>query len=277
MKKMILIFLAGLMIFSVYNKSKKNEEVKLPDSAIRFRVLANSNSPRDQKIKEEVRDKMQKELYTLLENAKSAKQARNLITSNMDNFNDILAEEMKDKEYSYTIDYGMHPFPEKKYKGITYEAGEYESLLVTLGSGEGDNWWCVLFPPLCLLEAEETTNTSDIEYKSFIKEIIENELPRNVELVIKNTICSSTEQRQIETKELSKKVDMMIIVGGKNSSNTKKLYEVSLENCPKAVCIESYEELENMQDEIKNARKIGVMAGASTPQKSIEEVIKYLI
>ena len=110
------------MIFSVYNKSKKNEEVKLPDSAIRFRVLANSNSPRDQKIKEEVRDKMQKELYTLLENAKSAKQARNLITSNMDNFNDILAEEMKDKEYSYTIDYGMHPFPEKKYKGITYEA-----------------------------------------------------------------------------------------------------------------------------------------------------------
>ena len=108
-----------------------------------------------------------------LENAKSSKQARNLITSNMDNFNDILAEEMKDKEYSYTIDYGMHPFPEKKYKGITYEAGEYESLLVTLGSGEGDNWWCVLFPPLCLLEAEETTNTSDIEYKSFIKEIIE--------------------------------------------------------------------------------------------------------
>lgn len=70
---------------------------------------------------------------------------------------------------------------------------------------------------------------------------------------------------------------MMIIIGGKNSSNTKKLYEVSLENCPKAVCIESYEELENMQDEIKNARKIGVMAGASTPQKSIEEVIKYLI
>lgn len=126
-----------------------------------------------------------------------------------------------------------------------------------------------------LLVISQTTYSLEKFY--IIKEIIENELPRNVELVIKNTICSSTEQRQIETKELSKKVDMMIIVGGKNSSNTKKLYEVSLENCPKAVCIESYEELENMQDEIKNARKIGVMAGASTPQKSIEEVIKYLI
>ena len=173
MKKVILILLAILSISYVINANNKKESVRIPDSAIRFRVLANSNSPRDQKIKEEVRDKMQKELYTLLENAKSAKQARNLITSNMDNFNDILAEEMKDKEYSYTIDYGMHPFPEKKYKGITYEAGEYESLLVTLGSGEGDNWWCVLFPTLCLLEAEETTNNSDVEYKSFIKEIIE--------------------------------------------------------------------------------------------------------
>ena len=126
-----------------------------------------------------------------------------------------------------------------------------------------------------LLVISQTTYSLEKFY--IIKEIIENELPRNVELVIRNTICSSTEQRQIETKELSKKVDMMIIIGGKNSSNTKKLYEVSLENCPKAVCIESYEKLENMQDEIKNAKKIGVMAGASTPQKSIEEVIKYLI
>ena len=66
MKKMILIFLAGLMIFSVYNKSKKNEEVKLPDSAIRFRVLANSNSLRDQKIKEEVRRKALSKTRTLV-------------------------------------------------------------------------------------------------------------------------------------------------------------------------------------------------------------------
>ena len=80
----------------------------------------------------------------------------------------------------------------------------------------------------------------------------------------------------METKELSKKVDMMIIIGGKNSSNTKKLYEIALENCGEAICIENYKELENMQNEIKNAKKIGIMAGASTPQKSIEEVVKYL-
>lgn len=172
MKKFIYITLIIVIIMLVYNNEKDKETVKIPDSAIRFRILANSNSPRDQKIKEEVRDKMQKELYQLLENSKSTKQARNLIINNMDNFNSLLENEMKDKEYSYTIDYGMHVFPEKTYKGITYEAGEYESLLVTLGEGSGDNWWCVLFPPLCVMEAEET-NTSKIEYKSFIKEIIE--------------------------------------------------------------------------------------------------------
>lgn len=172
MKKIIIILLAVLSIVMVYNNFNKSENVKIPDSAIRFRVLANSNSPRDQKIKEDVRDKMQKELYTLLKNSKSIKEARGLINDNMDNFNNILSKEMEDKDYSYTIDYGMHEFPEKTYKGITYEAGEYESLLVTLGEGKGDNWWCVLFPPLCLMEAEET-NTDEVEYKSFIKEIIE--------------------------------------------------------------------------------------------------------
>lgn len=173
MQKVIVYCLAALSIFIVINKAKEAEVVKIPDSAIRFRILANSNSPRDQKIKEDIRDKMQEELYNLLKNSKNTKEARNLIQDNMDSFKKILDNKMKDKEYSYTIDYGMHEFPQKTYNGITYEAGEYESLLVTLGRGEGNNWWCVLFPPLCLLEAEETSDTSEVEYKFFIKEIIQ--------------------------------------------------------------------------------------------------------
>lgn len=173
MKKIILLTLSFLSIFLLMNKVNNKENIKIPNSAIRFRILANSNSPRDQKIKEDVRDKMQKELYSLLENSKNTRQARSLILNNMDNFDSILKEEMKDKEYSYAIDYGMHEFPQKNYKGITYEAGEYESLLVTLGEGKGDNWWCILFPPLCLLEAEETDNDNSVEYKFFIKDIIE--------------------------------------------------------------------------------------------------------
>lgn len=171
MKKVFVFILMLLLVVSVYKKS--NDSVKIPDSAIRFRILANSNSPRDQKIKEDIRDKMQKELYSLLQNSKSINDSRKIINSNMSNFDEILKDSMKDIEYSYSIDYGMHYFPSKTYKGITYEEGNYESLLVTLGSGKGDNWWCVLFPPLCLLEAEESSDVKDVEYKSFIKEIIE--------------------------------------------------------------------------------------------------------
>ncbi len=171
MKKVFVFILMLLILVSVYKKS--NDSVKIPDSAIRFRILANSNSPRDQKIKEDIRDKMQKELYSLLQNSKSIDDSRKIINSNMSNFDEILKDSMKDIEYSYSIDYGMHYFPSKTYKGITYDEGNYESLLVTLGSGKGDNWWCVLFPPLCLLEAEESSDVKDVEYKSFIKEIIE--------------------------------------------------------------------------------------------------------
>ena len=171
MKKVFVFILMLLLVVSVYKKS--NDSVKIPDSAIRFRILANSNSPRDQKIKEDIRDKMQKEWYSLLQNSKSIDDYRKIINSNMSNFDEILKDSMKDIEYSYSIDYGMHYFPSKTYKGITYDEGNYESLLVTLGSGKGDNWWCVLFPPLCLLEAEESSDVKDVEYKSFIKEIIE--------------------------------------------------------------------------------------------------------
>lgn len=171
MKKVFVFILMLLLVVSVYKKS--NDSAKIPDSAIRFRILANSNSPRDQKIKEDIRDKMQKELYSLLQNSKSIDDSRKIINSNMSNFDEILKDSMKDIEYSYSIDYGMHYFPSKTYKGITYDEGNYESLLVTLGSGKGDNWWCVLFPPLCLLEAEESSDVKDVEYKSFIKEIIE--------------------------------------------------------------------------------------------------------
>ena len=173
MRKVILIIAVLLIVLFVYDAQKSKQIVKIPDEAIRFRILANSNSPRDQKIKEDVKNKMQKELYNLLKNTNSISDARMLINNNMNNFVSILDNEMQDKEYSYTIDYGMHLFPEKEYKNVHYNEGYYESLLVTLGKGEGDNWWCVLFPPFCMLEAEETT-TKDVEYHFFIKDIIEN-------------------------------------------------------------------------------------------------------
>lgn len=116
------------------------------------------------------------------------------------------------------------------------------------------------------------TTFSEAKFK-LIKEKIETQL-KDINIVVKNTICAATSTRQKETENLSKEVDCMIIIGGKNSSNTKKLYEIAEKNCQKAIAIETKEEL-NI-DDLKSYEKIGIMAGASTPKKNIDEVVELL-
>ncbi len=123
-----------------------------------------------------------------------------------------------------------------------------------------------------LLLIEQTTYS--LKKFDTIKKIIQESISKNITFVIKNTICRATMMRQKETEELSKQVDKMIIIGGKNSSNTKKLYEVAKNNCENTILIETYSELDS--DDNNQLKKIGIMAGASTPQESIDEVIRYL-
>ena len=123
-----------------------------------------------------------------------------------------------------------------------------------------------------LLVISQTTYSLEKFY--IIEEIIKNEIPRDIELVIKNTICQATEIRQKETEEMAKKVDSMIVIGGKNSSNTKKLYEIAKQYCKTVLLIENETEL--VLDKIQSTDKVGIMAGASTPRESIEKVIKKL-
>lgn len=91
-----------------------------------------------------------------------------------------------------------------------------------------------------------------------------------INLEVKKTICNATEIRQKETEEIAKQVELMIIIGGKKSSNTNKLYEISCKNCNHVIFIEGEEDL-NL-DDIKNANKIGIMAGASTDNEDIIKV-----
>ena len=157
----------------MYNKNPN--EVLIPNSAIRFRVIGNSNSVSDQNTKVLVRNNLEKEITNDLKNSKDIETSRKILSSNIDKYRNNVAKTLisNNIEETFSINYGLNYFPEKNYKGIRYEEGNYESLVVTLGSGEGNNWWCVLFPPLCLLEAEEEYDTEEVEYKSFIKELID--------------------------------------------------------------------------------------------------------
>lgn len=110
--------------------------------------------------------------------------------------------------------------------------------------------------------------------ESLYEEIIEL-LKKDIKnIVVENTICDATHLRQQECLEISKESDCMIIIGGKNSSNTKKLYEVASSVCSNTYLVETYNELD--YTELKKYNNIGIMAGASTPKSSIDEVINKL-
>lgn len=172
MKKTLITITLILITYMVIGV-KAEELVEIPDEAIRIRVIGNSNSEYDQEKKQELRKDIQLYMQNILKDAKNITDAREIINNNLENININVDTYLHNLNYdtSYNINFGLNYFPEKEYKGIKYKEGMYESLLITLGEGKGNNWWCVLFPPICLLEAEET-ETNDIEYKSFVKEII---------------------------------------------------------------------------------------------------------
>ena len=180
-----------------------------------------------------------------------------------------IAEEYKDKGY-YIFLTGTENHPE--IIGIISHCGQNYTLIKNEQDVENAIENLIISNIEKLLVISQTTfSTKKFE---IIKNIIKEKVPSDIEIVIKNTICLATEKRQKETKELSSKVDAMIIIGGKNSSNTKKLYEVALENCKDTICIETKDEINKKQYEGINC--IGIMAGASTPQSSIDEVVKKL-
>ena len=118
-----------------------------------------------------------------------------------------------------------------------------------------------------------TQTTYSVSVFQSCKEKLQRLLSKDIDLVVKNTICNATEIRQKEAEKLSQRVDMMIVIGGKNSSNTRKLYEICVKNCPNTLLIENEEE---MQETMTSFHVIGIVAGASTPKESIEKVITKL-
>ena len=151
MKKVFLILIIVITTFIVINKNNNKKD----DNLIRIRILANSNSEYDQNIKKQVSKDVRVKMYDLLKDEKNIESARNIIKNNLDNIEQIVKNDIKNESYDYNINYGYNYFPEKEYNGKKFTEGKYESLLITLGEAKGDNWWCILFPPLCLIEAED--------------------------------------------------------------------------------------------------------------------------
>ena len=163
MKKIMFVVISVIVGVLV---SKKSDEIIIPSDAIRVRIIANSNNIEDLYTKYKLKDEIKNDLYALVKDAKSSNEASNSIKNNLDNIKTIVSNKAK----NYTVNYGINHFPSKVYKGISYPEGDYESLVITLGSGLGDNWWCVMYPPLCMID--DNSNTKDVEYRFIVQELL---------------------------------------------------------------------------------------------------------
>ena len=125
MKRKIILILLGLVIISVY--SQNQTEIIIPDSSIRLRVIPNSNEAKDINIKEQVKDYLETDIYTILKDTNNIETARNIINNNIPKIENNINNIFKDNNYNipYQVNFGYNYFPEKTYQGKTYEAGDY--------------------------------------------------------------------------------------------------------------------------------------------------------
>ena len=159
MKKVFFLIICLVIGILVY---QKNNEIIIPSDAIRVRIIANSNNIRDLYEKKKLKEEIINDLYNLVKDSNSSMEASKNIKNSLKMIENIVSKKTDD----FKISFGLNYFPKKTYKGVIYPEGEYNSLVITLGNGLGDNWWCVLYPPLCMLE--DNNNTSDTEYRLFV-------------------------------------------------------------------------------------------------------------
>ena len=157
MKRFLRIFAIAAMLMAALMILPIHGESEIYDRVIRLHVLANSDSKQDQEIKLHVRDAVLKKTHTLLENVDKREDAEAVLRDAIPVLEHTAAEALRqlDCEDAVSVTLGEERYPTRQYESLAFPAGEYLSLRVMIGSAEGQNWWCVLFPPLCLSAAAE--------------------------------------------------------------------------------------------------------------------------
>ena len=163
-----LIVVISIMTISISGEVKKisNASDDYKEKLIRFHVLANSDSDEDQNLKLKVRDAVIDYLQPKLSKSKDIEESELIIKQEYEKIEEIGKNIILENGYNYDIKVGIDysEFPTKKYSNVVLPAGEYKALRIIIGEGKGKNWWCVMFPPLCVPAAdgiETDENTAD--------------------------------------------------------------------------------------------------------------------
>lgn len=183
MKKLIIyISVLGILICSLcghaYIDNVKNNDLidSISSKIIRFHVLANSNSNEDQQLKIKVKDKIIEYIFPKLENSNNLEESREILANNEEEIIKIANECIKENGYNYSvkIEFKRENFPEKVYGNISLPQGEYEAFRVLIGQAAGENWWCVMFPPICFVDVTKGQVSYD-ETEESMKEVLTDE------------------------------------------------------------------------------------------------------
>ncbi len=172
--KVIISFVLCLSLFGLFvyvlpheqdNKSDFNNEF------LRVHIRANSNDTIDQEVKYKVKDAIVQFLTPLLCNVTDKQSAMQIVANNLSNIESVANTVLRTEGFCYTSNASLktEEFPTRTYQDLTLPSGVYDSLIVNLGTGTGNNWWCVVYPPLCFVN---TDNSSNVTYKSKLVEII---------------------------------------------------------------------------------------------------------
>lgn len=153
----LLVKVQGVEAANFISENKMSDNVSIEDISgklIRFHVIANSDSEKDQNLKLKVRDKVLEYVQPLLKDSKNIEESREILNRENEKVLEIAREVIKENGYDYSVESTLDKenFPVKTYGNITLPQGEYEAYRIIIGTGEGQNWWCVMFPPICFVD-----------------------------------------------------------------------------------------------------------------------------
>ncbi|MGE7870703.1 stage II sporulation protein R [Bacillus paramycoides] len=210
---LLLLIGAQLLVQFGYMKADAKGPAVIPKEAVRLRILANSDSDKDQALKRKVRDEVKAQIDGWVADLTSFEEARKVIQSHIPEIEKTVANTLKREgsKEAFQVKFSKNvKFPTKVYGNFIYPAGEYEAVLITIGKGEGANWWCVLFPPMCFLDFSSGTAVRKEEHvvkaespeekqvKQPEEDEAEEEAPKKKEAEIKET--------KVVKQEVTKKV-----------------------------------------------------------------------
>jgi stage II sporulation protein R len=158
LKRWEIALLVGLAVGLLTASWAEGTQTRLAESVLRLHVIANSNSEEDQAQKLRVRDRILQTAEPLLTDCTTRQQAEEVLSSHRSELEQAAESLLREEGSSYSVQVTLEKtwFPTKEYEGFSLPRGEYQALRVVIGEGAGENWWCVVFPPLCVGAAEDT-------------------------------------------------------------------------------------------------------------------------